>query len=140
VSPWPHVVAAVALGAVSAALVLWMEHQRRTTRWADLSQRDAVFLRRRHRLRALTAYGIGAIGLAVVLGVWVEHPVAAVVYWLGIILLALGIVVAALIDALRTLSHYAPERRYYRKARNELVAELSRLESRAAKEKSDEGS
>jgi hypothetical protein len=126
------------LGAVSAALVLWMEHQRRTTRWADLSQRDAVFLRRRHRLRALTAYGIGAIGLAVVLGVWVEHPVAAVVYWLGIILLALGIVVAALIDALRTLSHYAPERRYYRKARNELVAELSRIVKRAGEEKGDE--
>jgi len=140
VNPWPNVVAAIALAGVSAGLVVWTEHQRRSTRWADLSERDAIFLRRRYRLRALTAYAIGAIGLAVLLGVWVEHPIAAVVYWLGIALLALGIVVAAMIDALRTLAHYAPERRYYRKARNELVAELSRLESRAAKEKSDEGS
>jgi hypothetical protein len=36
------------------------------------------------------------------------------------------------------LAHYAPERRYYRKARNELVAELSRIVKRAGEEKGDE--
>ncbi len=137
-SPWPNLVAAIALGGISAALVAWTEHHRRSTRWSDLTERDAHFLRRRYRLRALTGYAIGAIGLAVVLGVWIEHPIVAVVYWTGVALLACAIVVAAMIDALRTLTHYAPERRYYRKARNELVAELNRIAKRAGEEEPDE--
>lgn len=141
---------AVCVGLVGAALWLlrvhW-QHWQEVDADTSLTPRERDHLRRRHRRRMQTSTMLGFVGIAILAGRLFpldEPTLAAVLYWLGVVLLVCWMALLALADILATRVHYGAMRRKVDSERDKLEAQLQRIqkedrESEKREETSPEG-
>jgi hypothetical protein len=101
-----HVAFSAFLLALSALLVLFQLRTRRAAARQELSERDRGFFRRQFRRRIQIDAMIGLVGVAVLGGIWVTAPRTQLLYWSGVLLVAVWIGLLAIADMASTRAHW----------------------------------
>jgi hypothetical protein len=71
-----------------------------------LEQEERAYRGRQFRRRMQASALIGVIGLAVLGGLWVEGPPSEALYWCGVLLIVIWLVMLAGADAVSTQSYF----------------------------------
>lgn len=138
----PHWLPAVCFGSVVALLGVWMSRSnRRVWREQERDQSLDQFDRRhylfRYQRRAQLSWMIITAGVLLALGdvaVWGFGPIAATVFWAGLILLCLWIGLLAIGDFTSVQAHSQVTLRRFDEKRRELESELEQLKRRTDRE------
>lgn len=104
---WPFLVAAISILAVAGALVAWHVRAWRRAKSARLSAGDLKFAFEQYRRRMQTSAMLGLVGTLIFAGQWVTAPLAVLLYWLGVVVLIVWIMLLAGADMLATRLHFA---------------------------------
>jgi hypothetical protein len=112
----------------SAVLVVWHSRSWQRLREGNLSDRERDFWRRQYRRRMQTSAMLGVLGAAILVGQLLMPVVHAswflLVFWGGVLVLVLWIVLLALADMVATSYYYGRERTGFARERAQLEAEL----------------
>lgn len=122
---------AISVGALAWHVVEWRKSRRHET---DPTEYDFYFRQFRRRLQASAM--IGLLGAAIYFGSLISpqaSPLAFVLYWLGVVLLALWLLLLALADAIATRAHLGRLQRRSLSKLGELRRELAAQEERRSK-------
>ncbi|MBW3597063.1 MAG: hypothetical protein KY475_07285 [Planctomycetes bacterium] len=103
---WPTIAFGVFLILLSAGLVCSHIAAERRRRTEDLEAGEREYRRRQWRRRMQASTLIGLVGVAVLGGLWVEGPPLEALYWLGVLLAAIWILVLAGADVVSTQSFF----------------------------------
>jgi hypothetical protein len=77
----------------------WQVAARRSQLQQALAPYEQDFYARRHRRRLQISGLLGLVALAIVGGLWVHDPLLTGIYWLGVLLLLVWIILLAMVDA-----------------------------------------
>ncbi len=104
---WPFLTAAGTILIVAGVLVAWHVRTWRVAKGARLSAGELKFAFEQYRRRMQTSAMLGFVGGLIVGGPWVVAPLAVLLYWLGVVVLIVWIMLLAGADMLATRMHYA---------------------------------
>lgn len=104
---WPHLIAAGVIVGVAVALLVRHGRVWQRARAANLSAGDLKFAFAQYRRRMQTSAMLAVVGGMIGGGPWVIAPLAVLLYWLGVIVLVVWIVLLAGADMLATRMHFA---------------------------------
>jgi hypothetical protein len=104
---WPFFVAAGTIIAVAGGLIAWHIHTWNAARSANLTAGELKFAFEQYRRRMQTSAMLAAVGLLIGAGPWITAPLAVLLYWLGVIVLILWIMLLAGADMLATRMHFS---------------------------------
>lgn len=104
---WPFFVAAGTIIAVAAGLLAWHLHSWKAARDSNLTAGELKFAFEQYRRRMQTSAMLAAVGLSIGAGPWITAPLAVLLYWLGVIVLILWIMLLAGADMLATRMHFS---------------------------------
>jgi hypothetical protein len=124
---WPSVVVGSLLVLVSVALIAGHLLARRSLAAARLDEQERLYHRRQFRRRMQASALIGAVGVAVVGGLWVNGPPGEALYWFGVLLVVIWIVILAGFDAASTQSYFREAQRRQSAEHRELQKEIDRF-------------
>lgn len=129
---WIHVVFAIAL--IGLAVGLAGEHLRvwRNASRRKLDDAEHRFLFRQYQRRIRTAQLIALVGILVGVGVFVRSERAVAIYWSGVGLLVLGLLVLAALDWSSSFQYYNSLLGKATSRRDELLAEVQRRRAASA--------
>ena len=131
---WSSILWGVSLLLLAGLLIRW--HLRG---WQTLQQRrgqlepsEYDFRRRQLRRRSQTSAMLGLVGLGMLIGrlliVWRAPPRVVVVFWLGVMALAVWVALLGVADIVSTRLHFSRLRQNYMVERARLQAQLRRME------------
>jgi flagellar basal body-associated protein FliL len=103
----PFLIAALAIVAVAAVLVAWHVRSWRRAKAPGRTAGELKFAFEQYRRRMQTSVMLGLVGVLILAGPWITAPLAVLLYWLGVIVLIVWIVLLAGADMLATRMHYA---------------------------------
>ncbi len=130
-------IAALVLCASSAALIVWHIRAWKRLQQAEVDSRELDFRRRQFRRRVQTSAMLGVLGVAIGIGQWLMTCVTSrpvlVIYWSGVLLLVLWLVLLALADMAATSFYYSQEKSQYVVDHARLRGELQRVRDQEAK-------
>jgi hypothetical protein len=129
---WPYFVAAGLIVTVAGALVAWHIRVWRVAFAARHSAGELKFAFEQYRRRMQTSAMLGLVGGLIFGGPWVTAPLAVLLYWLGVVVLVLWIMLLAGADMLATRLHYASIETEYQLKQVKLEAALE-IEQRKRK-------
>ena len=104
---WPHLIAAGVIVGVAVALLVRHARVWQRARTANLSAGELQFSFAQYRRRMQTSTMLAVVGGMIGGGPWVVAPLAVLLYWLGVIVLVVWIVLLAGADMLATRMHFA---------------------------------
>ncbi|MEX2185981.1 MAG: hypothetical protein WD875_04265 [Pirellulales bacterium] len=104
---WPFLAAAFSILAVAAVLVAWHVRAWRSAKAARFSAAELKFAFEQYRRRMQTSVMLGLVGALILGGPWISAPLAVLLYWLGVVVLILWIMLLASADVLATRMHYS---------------------------------
>jgi hypothetical protein len=104
---WPFLVAAGTIIAAAGSLIAWHVHTWKAARFANLTAGELKFAWEQYRWRMQTSAMLAAVGLLIGAGPWIAAPLAVLLYWLGVIVLILWIMLLAGADMLATRMHFS---------------------------------
>lgn len=130
---WPFLVAAIAILAVAALLVAWHRRAWRRALGGRLSAAELKFAFEQYRRRMQTSVMLGLVGVLIFAGPWVTAPLAILLYWLGVIVLVLWIMLLAGADMLATRLYYAQLETEHHVKQFKLEAKLAAARKRNGK-------
>lgn len=128
------ILVALALCVSSAGLIVWHIRAWKRLQHAEIDARERDFRRRQCRRRIQTSAVLGVLGVAIFIGqwlmIWVPSRLFLVIYWSGVLVLVLWVVLLAVADMAATSLYYSREK-------NNSIVEHARLqgELRRAREK-----
>ena len=97
---------------------------------AEIDSREREFRRRQYRRRMQTSAMLGVLGVAILIGqllmIWLTSRTFLVIYWSGVLLLLLWVVLLALADMAATAIYYSREKNSYAVEQARLQGELRR--------------
>jgi hypothetical protein len=108
---WPSVVVGSLLILASAGLIVGHILARRAHAAAALDEEERVYRRRQFRRRMQASALIGVVGAAVLGGLWVDGPPGEALYWFGVLLVVIWILILAAFDAASTQSFFRVEQK-----------------------------
>jgi len=135
VDTWLPVVFPVVLFAVVAWLMASHLRARQHDHEADDGQdrRESDFRRRQFRRRVQTTGMLGLVALALALGHWITidrvSPTVFAVYWSGVVLLVLWVLLLAMADVLSTKQHFGRIERTHQVEKARLEAQLREIQA-----------
>ena len=103
-----HAVVALLMVAVSVLLgVGHLRALRRAVAAPSGDEKQQRFVRGQFRRRAQTSAMIGLVGVLIFAGFWIDQGIMGLVYWCGIVLLVIWIMLLAVVDMIATRIHFA---------------------------------
>ena len=144
VDVWPSILFALLIVLASAWLMqthvrTWQTVQRRAV---ELEPRELDFRRRQFRRRTQTSALLGVIGLGVLVGkvllIVRAPPMLVLLFWCGVMLLAVWLGLLAVADAVSTQNYFGRLRQRYLVEEARLKAELKRIERTSGNGQPDE--
>jgi hypothetical protein len=128
------VAALLALAALGTAL--WQSNAWKSQQAESGPKFEAEFYRLRHQRRMKISLLLGIVAAAMPIGLWIADPLVLGLYWLGVLVLLLWIILLAMMDF--TASHA-----FFGRLRSRQLAEQAALERELQsklRERRDEGS
>jgi hypothetical protein len=103
---WPAIIFGTVLIVLSVGLMISHAMARRSQTMSALDDEERTYLARRFRRRMQASALIGVVGVAVLGGLWVDRPPGEALYWCGVFLLVIWILILAGADAASTQSFF----------------------------------
>ncbi len=131
------IVVALVLLVSSAGLIAWHVRAWRRLQQGEIEPRERAFRRRQFRRRVQTSAMLGLLGVVILVGqalmIWVTSRMFLVIYWSGVLLLVLWVVLLALADMAATVFYYSREKSNYLVEQAKLQGELRRVRDQEAR-------
>jgi hypothetical protein len=109
------------LVAAAIGTALWQARAWQAQRAAGGLGFEVDFYRRRHGRRMKISVLLGAVAIAMSLGLWIADPLVLGLYWLGVLLLLLWIIMLAMVD-------FSASHAFFDRIRSRQLAEQAALE------------
>jgi sterol desaturase/sphingolipid hydroxylase (fatty acid hydroxylase superfamily) len=130
---------ALLLGLTSAGLIVWHVRGRQRFAEEELGERERNFRRRQFRRRVQTSAMIGLLGAAILVGQLLMDAAPfwkfKVIYWIGVLVLVLWIVLLAIADMAATSFYYSREKTDFVVQHAKLQAELRKAREEESRNK-----
>ncbi len=127
---WSIITFAVIL-LIASGVLIWRHLQsRRALNTDELDEREIDYLRRQFRRRMQTSAMLAIVGVALLIGIWINalnSPLVVVLYWLGVVLIVCCIALLAFADLISTRTYYRHEQNIQDREYAQLTADLKRL-------------
>jgi len=131
------IVFALVLCASSGGLMGWHRRVWKRLQEEESDQEEREFHRRQYRRRMQTSAMLGVLGVAIFVGqlliVGIDSRPVLVIYWSGVLLLVLWLVLLALADITATSFYYSREKNQFIVDHAKLQGELRRARAEKAK-------
>lgn len=121
----------------SAGLIAWHIRAWRRLQDAEVDPRERDFRHRQYRRRMQTSAMLGLLGVAIFVGqmlmAWPASRLLLVIYWSGVLVLVLWVVLLALADMTATSIYFSQEKNKSLVEHARLQGELQRAREKQAK-------
>ncbi len=127
---WSIITFAVILLLASGVLIWRHLQARREINADELDEREVDYLRRQFRRRMQTSAMMAVVGVALLIGIWINalnSPLVAILYWLAVVLVVCWIALLAFADLISTRMYYRQEKNIHDREYAKLTADLKRL-------------
>ncbi len=116
-----------ALVAASIGLTAWHLRALRAADHGGLGEQEQTFHTRRFRRRAQASIMVGVIGLLLLGELWLKDPRVMLLYWSGVVLLLLWLLLLAASDWLASRVHFRGQLNRLQQDRTLIQAEIDKL-------------
>jgi hypothetical protein len=131
------ILVALGLCGSSAGLIVWHLRARRRLQGEEIEPGERDFRRRQLRRRMQTSAMLGVLGVAIFIGqllmIWVASRLFLVIYWSGVLLLLLWVLLLGVADMAATGLYYSREKSNSIVEHAKLQGELRRARENEAK-------